>query len=654
MPQGRYLVHVSDTNAVLLDFTKSPVASGADNVNRADPYPVDLATAGANNYTADFGYTHNTGPAVGVIGNQVWIESVPQRHLRSAAGRLRPAGRDGRAAAWNGQGIATHHHRGVGRLQLRPPGGGGATRCGCCDDWDVLLGYSVTVLGPPQGEDNNNQNQEPNGYGVSLASGGYNVTADFGYWQPRVLGAVGDLVWYDADHDGIQDVGEPGLPNVRVDLYLSLDGNGQLNPGVDRLVASTVTDADGGYLFPTVLPGAYFVDIVDAPNPNGLLNGYYTHSLGVQSSSDPTALILVAGGSVYKDADFGYYKNAGSAIIGDTVWYDDNGDGLQQPSEPGIPGVTVVIKDLNGVQMGSAVTDGAGRYLIQVVVGVGYTAEVDGAASGAVLDNLTPTTPQPHGLPPLSVGQQYLAADFGYDDAGQNLLGEVGNLVWLDTNQNGVLDGGETPLGGVSVDLIRDANGDGIWDLDGVDNVLRTPDDEPIIATVTTESALNADYGSNGNYRFTGVPQGRYLVHVSDTNAVLLDFTKSIVASGADNVNRADPYPVELTTTKTNDYTADFGYSHNPGAKVGVIGNQVWIETLNEPLSPLDGLFNPLQGDFGQHGVTVELLDASGQVLATTTTGASGDYSFVHLPAGDVPGAGERAGDRRRLHRWRC
>ena len=32
-------------------------------------------------------------------------------------------------------------------------------------------------------------------------------------------------------------------------------------------------------------------------------------------------------------------------------------------------------------------------------------------------------------------------------------------------------------------------------------------------------------YGSNGNYLFTGVPQGRYLVHVSDTNAVLLDFT---------------------------------------------------------------------------------------------------------------------------------
>ena len=231
----------------------------------------------------------------------------------------------------------------------------------------------------------------------------------------------------------------------------------------------------------------------------------------MQSSSDPTALILVAGGSVYKDADFGYYKNAGGqAIIGDTVWYDDNEDRIQQPGEPGIPGVKVVIKDVSGSRMGSAVTDGTGRYLIEVVVGKGYTAEVDGAASGAVLDNLTPTTPQPHGLPPLTVGQQYLDGGLWlHDDAGQNLLGEVGNLVWLDANGNGMLDGGETPLGGVSVDLIRDTNGDGIWDADGADNMLGTPDDEPIIATVTTESALNGTYGSNGNYVFTGVPQGQ-------------------------------------------------------------------------------------------------------------------------------------------------
>ncbi len=42
------------------------------------------------------------------------------------------------------------------------------------------------------------------------------MTADFGYTRP---GAIGDFVWYDADADGIQDVGEPGIANVTLDLY---------------------------------------------------------------------------------------------------------------------------------------------------------------------------------------------------------------------------------------------------------------------------------------------------------------------------------------------------------------------------------------------------------------------------------------------------
>ena len=51
-----------------------------------------------------------------------------------------------------------------------------------------------------------------------------------------------------------------------------------------------------------------------------------------------------------------------------------------------------------------------------------------------------------------------------------------------------------------------------------------------------------------GNYLFTGVPAGHYLVHVSDTNAILADFSKSPVVNGIDHVNRPDPYPVYLAT----------------------------------------------------------------------------------------------------------
>ena len=624
MPQGRYLVHVSDTNAVLIDFSKSPLGNQtADGTNKADPFAVNLATAGATDLKADFGYYQNPGPAVGVIGNQVWIESIPNGIFDPLQGDFGQPGVTIELLDANGQGIATTTTGASGDYSfVHLPAG--SYQVQVTDDADVLLGYPVTVLGPVPGADNNNQ-QQP--YGVDLATGGYNVTADFGYLKPSVLGAIGDFVWYDSDRDGVQDVGEPGIPNVRMALYLNLDGNDQLNPGVDRLVANTVTDADGGYLFPSLQPGTYFVDVVDASNPNGLLLGVYKHTLGPQSSSDPTAPIQLASGVIHRAADFGYYKETGKALVGDTVWYDDNGDGIQQPGEPGIPGVKVLIKDNNGNTIGSGTTDGNGHYLAEVAVGSGYTAEVDVAASGTVLNGLSSTTPLQRNLPPLSVGMQWLDADFGYDDKGQNLLGDVGDSIWNDLNHDGILDPGEPPLGGVSVDLIRDTNKDGVWDPDGADNTPGTTDDEPIIATVTS-----ATKNGSGNYLFTGVPAGDYLVHVSDTNAVLTDFTKTLGANQTiDGTSKIDPYPVKLAAGGT-DVKADFAYYQNTGDKVGVIGNQVWIENPSS-ISPLDGLFNPLQGDFGQPGVTVELLQG-GQVIATTTTGASGDYSFVHLPEG--------------------
>ena len=58
-------------------------------------------------------------------------------------------------------------------------------------------------------------------------------------------------VWLDFDRDGVQDEGEPGIANVTVNLY---DASG-------NLVATTVTDSDGGYLFPDLVPGTYTVTL---------------------------------------------------------------------------------------------------------------------------------------------------------------------------------------------------------------------------------------------------------------------------------------------------------------------------------------------------------------------------------------------------------
>jgi hypothetical protein len=425
-------------------------------------------------------------------------------------------------------------------------------------------------------------------------------------------GAIGDFVWYDADSDGIEDVGEPGIANVTLRLYRDT-GNGSFDLLSDTLVATTTTDADGGYLFSQLAVGTYFVRVTDA---NGVLTGL-THIVGGQSQPTPTGAIVLGPGVVYKDADFGYYAapGSGNAQVGDTVWYDANGDGFQQPGEPGIPGVTVVVWDSTGAPLGSGVTNNVGRYLIEVPVGGGYTAGPDLSVPGTAvaLAGLVATTANPALIPPLVAGQQYLAADFGYRDDTGGLLGMLGNLVFYDADRSGTYNSGDTPLGGVSVDLIWDTNGNGAWNAG-----------EPIIATVTTSTTVGAD---TGNYLFTGVPAGKYLVHVSDTNAVLNDYERGPLGSaGVDNHSQSDPYAITLAAGGSV-LTADFGYVRASRPDIGVIGNQVWLETDG------NGVFDPADGDLGVAGVTVALLQG-GSVIAQTTTGASGDYSFVGLPAG--------------------
>ncbi|HTX80498.1 MAG TPA: SdrD B-like domain-containing protein [Longilinea sp.] len=67
--------------------------------------------------------------------------------------------------------------------------------------------------------------------------------------------SLGDFVWSDNNHDGIQDVGEPGVPGVKVEL-LNSDGVS---------AADVITDAYGAYHFNNLPAGTFSVK-VDLPD----------------------------------------------------------------------------------------------------------------------------------------------------------------------------------------------------------------------------------------------------------------------------------------------------------------------------------------------------------------------------------------------------
>jgi len=123
---------------------------------------------------------------------------------------------------------------------------------------------------------------------------------------------------------------------------------------------------------------------------------------------------------------------------------------------------------------------------------------------------------------------QDLTLDFGYRLTGGSY--SIGDRVWRDGDGDGVQDGGESGFENVTLVLYHDEDGDGT--IDG---------EEPIIAMDTTDA--------NGNYLFTGLANGNYIVAITDDYNILNGYTKTY---------GTQPWPV--TITGANHPDIDFGY----------------------------------------------------------------------------------------------
>ncbi|MEM8930060.1 MAG: SdrD B-like domain-containing protein, partial [Acidobacteriota bacterium] len=414
---------------------------------------------------------------------------------------------------------------------------------------------------------------------IDVTLAGTDITGiDFGYARNAGTGAIGDFVWLDADRDGIQDAGESGLSGVDLDLY-DVGPDGAIGGGDDVLVASTTTDANGGYVFSGLDPGAYYVDVDGATVPSGLAPSTGT--------TDPSAIVLLSEGELDDTVDFGYAGTASSSAIGDRVWADVDGDGVQDPGEVGIAGVTVDVVGPSGSF--TTVTGADGSWLVTGLAPGTYTVTVDSTTLPAAFDSVPTNGPASREYD-VTATTDVLTADFGFDGTP---LGSIGDLVFLDEDGDGIQGVGEDGIAGVTVDL-----------LDSVGN---------IVATTTTDAS--------GAYDFVGLTAGDYQVRVSDVGQVLTGLN----LSGGSN-------PTTITLAAGQDYDdADFPYAPSSGS--GTIGSLVWND--------LDGDGVRDTGEPGLEGVTLALwhdIDGNGVIepgtdnlLRTTTTDENGEYEFVGL-----------------------
>ncbi len=95
----------------------------------------------------------------------------------------------------------------------------------------------------------------------SLSAGETNLTIDAGIVPQGA--SVGDFVFNDTNNDGKQTPGEPGVPGVKVTLYL-VPAVGSATP-----VGSLTTDSNGKYLFTGLNPGNYYVVFDTTSFPTG-------------------------------------------------------------------------------------------------------------------------------------------------------------------------------------------------------------------------------------------------------------------------------------------------------------------------------------------------------------------------------------------------
>ncbi len=174
--------------------------------------------------------------------------------------------------------------------------------------------------------------------------------------MPLQPGVVGDRVWSDNNGNGIQDATEPGVNNVRVELYRD-NGDGQVDVAADEFVSFTNTTGDGNYLFPALSVDNYFLVFIKpaaytlSPKQAGSdatldsdAEAYYANGqVGAISSIFP-----IGNTTIDLTYDLGLVPS-GKGAIGDYIWHDIDGDGTQNEGQAaGINGVTVHLLDGTG------------------------------------------------------------------------------------------------------------------------------------------------------------------------------------------------------------------------------------------------------------------------------------------------------------------
>lgn len=296
--------------------------------------------------------------------------------------------------------------------------------------------------------------------------------------------------------------------------------------------------------------------------------------------------------------------------ISGRLWLDLDRDSKQDIGEPGIANHTVNLLDGAGASTGTSTTtaaDGsfafnglsAGSYIVAFVVDGDYMHfALQDQGTDAIDSDVDPT----NGRTPVLT----LSDDQSIDvDAGVLSARGMGDLVWLDQDQDGRQDVGEPGFPGITVRLLN-KNGGQVFDHNGLPYVQVTTD----VGFFTFRDLLPSDYS-------IGVDRPPHMQYTEGNTP------------GVNGAQDSDVNPANGRTPAQELPSNDLNRNRDGGIRPGAVADRVWQD--------LNGNHLRDEGEPGISGILVKLISpgtdgtpntGDDRTWFQTETAADGTYSF--------------------------
>jgi len=301
--------------------------------------------------------------------------------------------------------------------------------------------------------------------------------------------------------------------------------------------------------------------------------------------------------------------HAGS--IGDFIFLDVDGDGVQEAGDTGFPGIAIELQTCDGTTLDSTVSDAngaygfaglpAGSYQLRITVPGEYRLSPAGQDRWSIDSDFDPATGIA-GCRALAVDDAKNGVDAGLVRRGVPQPGSAafGDLVWEDVNGDGIQDVGESGFAGIVIEL---AQCDGTF-----------------ITSTTT--------GPNGEYAFRNLDAASYQLRV------IVPPTYRVSPIHGTHWSEDSDFAIDgIAYCKTltegqirNSVDAGLIPDSTPRRGTARLGHLVWQDL------DADGVYE--RGEPGIGGVTVSLQSCDGQTLRTQVSAADGEYEFNEVLEG--------------------